>query len=262
MACRIIAFDIWGDLAHFRRFFTTSSPLTFSFPPPTTVRGIIGAILGLQKNEYIEITNRLSIGIYITSPIRKLRTGLNIIFTKRNDGKFEPTLFKDKKGNDKKNVRTRIQVEFLKDPGYRIFVAGDEKLLDSLLNYLPYHKTEYTVSLGLSECLADFKFTGEFTAEEVEETSEIHSVIPTRKIKNISLSNQIKLAKERIPIYMNAERIVQEYDNIVFETSGKPIKGAFKNVFHIKETGENIHLFTVPSQQMSKRSFEKDAKSG
>ena len=250
MAYRIIAFDIWGELAHFRRFFTTSSPLTFSFPPPTTVRGIIGAILGLQKDEYIEITNQLGIGISILLPVKKWRTGLNIIRTKGSGGKFEPTLFKDKKEGKKgkKAIRTQIQIEFLKNPYYRIFVTGDNELLDSLLHYLPHHKTEYTVSLGLSECLADFEFVGEFTAEEIEEANEIHSVIPAEKIKEIALSSQIKLAKERIPIYMNAERIVKQYDNIVFETNGKPIRGAFENVLHVKETGENIHLFTVPSR--------------
>ncbi len=248
MACRIIVFDIWGELAHFRRFFTTSSPLTFSFPPPTTVRGIIGAILGLQKDKYIEITNRLGIGISIILPVKKWRTGLNIIFTKGSGGKFEPTLFKNKKGDVKKTLRTQIQIEFLKDPYYRIFVTGDDELLDSLLHYLPHHKTEYTVSLGLSECIADFEFVGEFTAEGIKEASEIHSVIPAEKIKEIDLSNQTKLAKERIPIYMNTKRIVQQYDNIVFEANGKPIKGAFENVFCIKETRENIHLFTVPSR--------------
>jgi len=35
-----LVFDVKGDLGHFRKFYTTSSPLTFSFPPPPTVRGI------------------------------------------------------------------------------------------------------------------------------------------------------------------------------------------------------------------------------
>ncbi|MDI3478645.1 MAG: CRISPR-associated protein Cas5h, partial [Thermoanaerobacterium sp.] len=29
-----LIFDIYGDFGHFKKYYTTSSPLTFSFPPP------------------------------------------------------------------------------------------------------------------------------------------------------------------------------------------------------------------------------------
>jgi len=246
LVCRVVVFDIWGELAHFRKFFTTSSPLTFSFPPPPTVRGIVGAILGLSKNNYIGITNRLSVGISLLSPVKKIRFGLNFIFTKGSGGKFEPTLFRDKKGDSSKTLRTQVQAEFLKDVKYRIYLVGDDELLDSLMKYLPYHKTEYTLSLGLSECLADFKFIGEFEAEHLEETNSVRSVIPTSNIENLNLETLMKLVKERVPVSMNIDRAVLEYENILLEATGKEMKGSFKNVFRIKELGENIHLFTVP----------------
>lgn len=46
---KVLAFDIWADYAHFRKFYTTTSPLTFSFPPPPTIAGILGAIYGTEK---------------------------------------------------------------------------------------------------------------------------------------------------------------------------------------------------------------------
>jgi len=248
MVYRVVVFDIWGELAHFRRFFTTSSPLTFSFPPPPTIRGMVGAILGLPKDKYIAITNRLSVGISILSPIKKIRFGLNLIYTKGSGGKFEPTLFKDKKGDVKKTLRTQVQAEFLKDVKYRIYLAGDEELLDSLLKYLPYHKTEYTLSLGLSECLADFGFVGKFEAEPLKEADSVRSVIPVNNIKDLNFENPLKLAKERIPVFMNSDRIVLKYEDVVFETTGTEIKGSFSDVFKIKKLGENVYLFTVPSQ--------------
>ncbi|WP_456455033.1 type I-B CRISPR-associated protein Cas5b [Thermovibrio sp.] len=257
MVYRLVVFDIWGELAHFRRFFTTSSPLTFSFPPPTTVRGIVGAILGLPKDKYIEITNKLKVGISLLSPVKKIRLGLNIIFTKGSGGKFEPTLFKDKKGDKNKTLRTRIQAEFLKDVKYRVYLAGDEELLNSLLKYLPYHKTEYTVSLGLSECLADFKFVGEYKAELLKEANSVKSVIPTECIKSLDFESPVKIAKERIPVFMNSDRVVLKYENVAFETSGKEIKGSFENVYHVRELRENVYLFTVPSQQVLERPFNR-----
>jgi CRISPR-associated protein Cas5h len=49
---KVIVFDIWGDYGHFKKFHTTASPLTFSFPPPTAVIGIVAAILGIDKENY------------------------------------------------------------------------------------------------------------------------------------------------------------------------------------------------------------------
>ena len=46
---KVLVFDIYGDLAHFRKFYTTSSPLTFPFPPPSTIKGMLGAIIGVDK---------------------------------------------------------------------------------------------------------------------------------------------------------------------------------------------------------------------
>jgi CRISPR-associated protein Cas5h len=46
--------DVWSDYAHFRKPYTTSSPLTFAFPPRTALAGLVAAIVGLGKEEYLE----------------------------------------------------------------------------------------------------------------------------------------------------------------------------------------------------------------
>jgi len=52
---KVLVFDLFGDFAHFRKYYTTTSPLTFSFPPPPTIAGILGAIYGASKEEYLDI---------------------------------------------------------------------------------------------------------------------------------------------------------------------------------------------------------------
>jgi len=243
MVNRIIVFDVWGEFAHFRRSYTTSSPLTFSFPPPTTVRGLVGAILVLRKEEYIEITNRLKVGISILSPLRRLRFALNYISTKGKNRKFEPTLFRDRKASE--TLRTQVQVEFLRDVKYRIYIGGESSLLDSLLNYLPYRKTEFTPCLGLSECLADFSFVGEFEAEPVGIVSRVRSVIPRDRIRNLEFNAPMKLAKERVPVSMNTNREVTKYEDVVFDVNGKELEGEFTGVYRIGKLGENVYMFDV-----------------
>ena len=48
---KIIIFDIWGDYAHFKKPYTTTSPLTYSIPSRTALTGIIGAIMGIRKDK-------------------------------------------------------------------------------------------------------------------------------------------------------------------------------------------------------------------
>ena len=44
MKDRVLVFDIWGDFAHFRRFETTTSPLTYPFPTGSAIAGYLAAI--------------------------------------------------------------------------------------------------------------------------------------------------------------------------------------------------------------------------
>ncbi|MBC7321401.1 type I-B CRISPR-associated protein Cas5 [bacterium] len=217
---KTLIFDIWGDFAHFKRFYTTSSPLTFSFPPPPTVKGILGAIIGSDKNNYLKVFSRdkCTIAIQILNPIKKIRLGLNHINTKGNF--WRPT----KKGTHE--ARTQIPCEFVKDPAYRIYVSHkDEEIFDALVKNLKAHKTFFTISLGLSELLADFKYIGIMEFEEVkEEETEISSILPANLIlEGIEFREGYRYFKERIPIDMNQDRVVEKYEDVLYESQGKKI---------------------------------------
>ncbi len=105
---KILVFDIFGDYGHFRKFFTTSSPLTFSLPPPPTIYGLLGAISGQDKREYLSIfSEKTKISIQFLRPIKKTRMGLNLVETK-GTGLKKPLSCK--------NPRTQILTEFVGDP--------------------------------------------------------------------------------------------------------------------------------------------------
>jgi CRISPR-associated Cas5-like protein len=50
---RVLVFEVWGEYGHFRKHYTTTSPLTFSIPSRTALTGLLGAIIGLSKEEYL-----------------------------------------------------------------------------------------------------------------------------------------------------------------------------------------------------------------
>ena len=242
---KVLIFDIWGDYGHFRKFYTTSSPLTFSFPPPSTIAGVLGAICGVGKNEYLKVfsLNRCKIALKIVNPVKKVRMGLNLINTK--DNHWTPLLKITLKS--KHEPRTQIRTEFLKDPFFRIyFTHEDEKVFKTIAGLLKEHKSTYTVSLGLSELLADFRYVGEYPAEEKSgnELVELQTpVAETNWIQNgLEIESGKKYFKEKMPIKMNQKRIIEKYDDVIFEPDGKTIKAKVKNYYRLAN-GENIAFF-------------------
>ncbi|ADO45628.1 CRISPR-associated protein Cas5, Hmari subtype [Hydrogenobacter thermophilus TK-6] len=239
---KVLVFDLFGDLGHFRKFYTTSSPLTFPFPPQPTIRGIIGAIMGFGKEEYLDKTKDIYVGVKIVNPIKKLRTGLNLIFTKGSSGEFDPTLDPSRKGDANKTLRTQVKFEFVKDPRYRIYISASEEFLKKLTDMVKNHKTYYTVSLGLSELLADFSFVGVFDSHPIDVSDRADSVIPSRIIREIDIGKVQKIGKERIPVVMDSNRMVKMYEDVVFSVEGGAIYGKFTDLIKLGN-GEVIYLW-------------------
>ncbi len=227
MSEKFLIFDIWGDYAHFKKYYTTSSPLTFSIPPRSAIIGFISAIIGINKNEYLNVMtkDKAKIAVRIINPIKKIRITQNLIDTK--GGHWRPV----KRGN--LTGRTQIRFEYLKDPRFRIyFQHTNTEIYESLKENLKNHKSVYTPYLGISELLADFLFISESTISEKLEGKEfidIHSVISLEKQTQVNLLQPgRKYFKERIPVEMKPGRIVTEYKEVLFEIEGKTISAKTK----------------------------------
>jgi len=223
---RILVFSVFGDYAHFRRSYTTTSPLTYMIPPRTALCGLIGAILGLSKdnNEYLThfTLDQAKIGLRILGPTKKIRMAENLIHTKHAKGI----------GMNLITERFPTNFEFLKDPKYKIyFWHKDKKLYEDLKNNLLEHKSVYTPCFGLSENIANFEYIGEFDVlpkEEHDEFLQIHSVIPMTKVLEKDGIN-FRIEKREyfpvdLPVEMSQERVVTKYSRILLERNGNPIE--------------------------------------
>lgn len=220
---KCLVFDIYGDYGHFRKFYTTSSPLTFSIPPRTSISGIIAAIIGLDKNEYLQYFFKESakIAIKINTPINKGRISYTLIDTKKCRSNSGITYLNEING------RTQVTFEILKNPCYRIyFCHEDEYIYSKVKSYLEKGKNYYTISMGLSEFIADYTYIGEIDIEYIynKEFVLIDTVINFDENIEIEFENGKEYFKDTIQNEMNEDRIVTEYTKILFERQGLPIK--------------------------------------
>ncbi|SDC86088.1 MULTISPECIES: type I-B CRISPR-associated protein Cas5b [unclassified Candidatus Frackibacter] len=237
---KVLVFDIWAEYAHFKKYYTTTSPLTFAIPPKTTLYGLIGAILGLDKEEYLESfqEGKCQIGIEIKKPIKKTRINLNLIDTKKA------------KLMSRIDTRTQIKTEYLKDVKYRIYFQHQvDEIYDKLKQHLIEHKAVYSISLGLSENLANFEFVGEYEADRVDNNEDWVDLKTVMRIDSGYLNkgdidfsqSDREYYSDKVALEMKPDREVIDYAQIVFEGSGKTIKAKPKAYYRL-ESGEKCLL--------------------
>jgi CRISPR-associated protein Cas5h len=226
MPDKVIVLDVWGDYAHFKKIYTTSSPLTYSFPPRTAISGLIGAIIGLDKEDYFRhfLRKDARIGCKIIKPIKKIRIGENHL---NADNIKNMHLIKN---------RNPTRREFVKDPKYRIYFShSDETIYDNLKSLLSNHQSIYTPCLGLSQLICNFSYVGEFGLKSLGEGPHaIGSVVPGKCIINPEFEVGKEYFSETLPNEMNDGREVTDYSEILFERNGKEIKAKARDLWEVE----------------------------
>ena len=240
MKDRVLVFDIWSDFAHFRRFETTTSPLTHPFPTGTAIAGLLSAIAGLPRDSYYFLLSRNNVeySIRILNPIKKIVIPISIVKTDESNWFFLWKL---------KDPRAPTPYEFVKDPKYRIYVrfknSALKELYGKLKQLLENHQTVYTPYLGITEMIANFEFVGEFPTTPIhikDETIELHSVIRIDFFKILVEEGKI-YGRETVPLYMDNDRKVLEHCNVIYEVNGKSIKVQSGTIYEVED--EHISFF-------------------
>jgi CRISPR-associated protein Cas5h len=240
----VLAMDVWSDYACFRRGYSTTSPLTYPFPPRTTISGLLGCIMGMDWNEYYsKIEHVFSrdnslFSIQLLNPVQKIRINQNLIDTKTVSYsavlKFQKPL---------EYIRTQIPFEYLKDPKYRIFVwLRDETSFNRLREMIRSHKSVYTPYLGLSGLIANFKYVDVFEAEKMEAKDKTPIVSVVKAEYKIEVEEGKEYLRIRVPSTMKSDRSLSGTVDLIYEKNGKPIIITSGEYYSLKGYG-NIVLF-------------------
>jgi len=224
---QFVVFDVRADLAQFKKPFTTMSPQTFGFPTGTALIGLISAVIGLDKSEYWKFfpEDSYTLAVGVKKTIKKVVIPINTLKTTsvKHFSRFE--------------AHKRTTMEFIKDAEFRVWFAwNDNDKFNILVNNLKNHETYYTVSLGLAWNLANINFIGLFDA--VKESSngyfDIQSVIRKDLVEEMDFEDR-RIFVNRIPVRMKPDnsRIVEQYDEYLFENDGNTIQAKAKEVLNI-----------------------------
>lgn len=227
----VYLFTIRGTFGHWRKWFTTTSALTYSFPPRTSVIGMIGAILGVPRSELAKRfpVDATRIAVCPLRPIvkdrlpEKWRQGPPIL----DKGRLRPA----------KMIETfQENLEVIRRPYYRVvFWHRDKALMQELKERLQQKRWVYPPYMGIMGFLADIEWEGEDQAEEIAvERADICSVLPLDEAmaKAIDLSeSEAILREERVPNEVFPDRRFRHLYLAYLSREAKPLKVQMKPSF-------------------------------
>lgn len=235
----LLILKVKGKFAHFRKFYTNSSSLSYSVPPRTTIIGLIAAVLGYERDSYYEIfsKDKFNVSIKKDSRIRKIMQSVNYIKATSPKNIFQP---KD---------HTQIPVEILTgDDGveYTIYVScTDKNLMDKLEYRVKNNRYVYSPYLGAAPFNCSFQFCSrlDIQPEKGNELIRISTPVNLKYIVPGSIdifeNDNLKLLKERMPVEFLKGRELGNMASYIYDENGHSLKLKLNTEF-IKLENENI----------------------
>lgn len=242
---KILIFDLIGKMAHFRKYYTNSSSLSYYFPPRTTINGLIAGIIGLKRDSYYELFSKEKafVSIVIKSKLRKIFQVVNYVWAE-NISQL----------NLSKGQHTQIPVEivlpldfndFIK---YRVFFHHtDYDFLYQIYEKVKNNKVVYPPYLGITEFLAKIEYV-DFIEPIIEKmaTVKINSVLNLDYLSEAELikSEQKLYVKERMPYDFNSNRVLsEEPKDFIIELNNNIIEFNSKKEIEVLKLKEDNILF-------------------
>lgn len=228
-------FEVSGRMAMFRKPYTTTSSVSYPFPPPTALAGMIAAILGYDNGASEKGWNA-----FFWEEMKGTQVALRIM----NSVSWRSETINLWKAQ--KNPHIQVKHQFIEKPKYRVFVKGAlEKVLD---DYLKNKNFIYTPYLGVAYALCEISYLGNFSEEEISDYPlKIDSVVPFVDISGSNDDLEIDVLasggifRERVPFSMDGERALEKSVIVLYQlSSDKKIVIKKKGDIDVKRCGEDV----------------------
>jgi len=156
---QLINFRLRGRFAHFLRAEASASALSYPIPPRTVILGILGAILGISKDEPQRVLEPAK--VVITGKLPK--THWHRAKLRKDPPAPLPNVIRktNKPDRDTKPEKaTLILQEWLFEPVYTVWLSIPEPYHSALELRLRERRWHFTPYFGLSEMMADIEYLG------------------------------------------------------------------------------------------------------
>lgn len=235
----VISFDISGKIAHFRKYYSNNTALSFSIPPRTTIMGMLAAICGMPKDSYYEkfSSENLNIGIALLSRSKKTIHRLNLLRVlgpgdfKGRQGRIQ-TPFEIVTGNDlKESILT-----------YRIFLSPLNIPVTEFAHIKELIRTKrnsFALTLGAANFNAHISNYRDYFVEKVNPQEGdfiyVDSAVNSNDVLDIELDREsdgkISIVEEEMmpaDFVANQNRELRKMNRMLFSVSGSKLKVKMK----------------------------------
>ncbi|MBU0464667.1 MAG: CRISPR-associated protein Cas5 [Proteobacteria bacterium] len=213
---KALQFIVEGNWAHFKKPETNNNPLTHDFITKTALTGMIGAVLGKEREDmrplFPQLSEDLLYGVQIINPVKKESWG----FTLR---KAVNLMEKAPK-----------QMEFLKFPKFSISISllhgRSQVLFDQFLKALKQSEASYTPVLGLHNCPANLIFVteGQFSTKQNGQF-KTKGIVSKKHTLNIEETREFRIGFERVPTFQNDDfwNLPEKYVEVLYPSEDREI---------------------------------------
>lgn len=203
-----VMFDCSSDMALFRKPYTTTSSVSFAFPPPSAIAGLVSAIVGLDNGasgnashaDYWRGLTGTRVAVALLRQTRWLRAAINFWNVK----------------NPQKIPHIQVKHQFVASPRYRVYVSGGIEA--RLREHLERGTFIYTPCLGVAYAIAQIDYIGFCDPQPIEdEEVRVNTVIPwADEGMELNLAESGGVFSERVPFRLTTERALAESVKVVY----------------------------------------------
>ena len=255
MELPVVAFDLVGPMAHFRKFYTNSSSLSYHVPPRTVLMGVVAALLGWPREGphnagYYERLHleQAALGVSLRVPVRTIIQTVNFLAT--DDGDWHGI-----------KSRTQIPTELVlpKDPDhravlrYRIFLMHrDPGITREVAEQARAGRYAYPLFLGTAFCPAWVENARLYEPDQVvwanaAEIVPVDTVVLRERLHGdrLPIAPGLRILPDRMPLDLHPNRTLKAVAAVLWEDNGRPLSLAVQGRrFRLPEDkGEVWHTF-------------------
>jgi len=225
---RLISFKIRGRFGHFLRAEAGASALSYPVPPRTAIMGMIGAVLGLEKDQPQQVLEPMSVALSGEIPMTHWHKAK---FRKDPPEAIPSKVLRTQKAEKttKPEQATLIGQEWLIDPAYCVWVSLPAGYSDDFEQRLVQRRWYYQPCLGISEMMADLEYLETVDSQLLPSGSyDVASIIRQREaeLDTYGISDagtELAVQLLRMPRVVTTDRVFA-HESYFIEKKGRPIR--------------------------------------